>query len=120
MTARGSARASTTGRGEEQLLPQMRWPNSLQQGICCTVAPEETRSERCRTDPVIHSGANSPHRHHVEVSLVDRPRLLENRSAQGKLDAQDAAVPGPGTRELGAAGQELKKENEQQEIKCLF
>ena len=42
-------------------LPQVTWPNSLRWGTHCAVPPEETRSELCRTDPIIHLGANTPH-----------------------------------------------------------
>lgn len=66
---------------------QVTRPNSLQQGTHHTVLPEETRSEPCRTDPIIHLVQTPSHRHQVQVSLVGLPRLLENRSAWGKLHA---------------------------------
>jgi len=58
--ARGSGKAATAGRGEEQLLPQVLWANSLQQGTCCAIPPEKTRLEPCRTDPKAHLGADKP------------------------------------------------------------
>lgn len=100
MAAR-SGTASTPRRGKEQL-PQVPRPNSCQRGTCCALPPE-TRSEPCSTDPARRSAANTPQRQHTQVSLACLPRLLENRPAQGKRDAQDVAAPGS-----RSVGQELK------------
>lgn len=117
--AHGSRRASTARRGKEQLLPKVMQPSSLQRGTRCAVPPPETRPEPSRTDPIIRLGENIPHQHHTQVSLADSPRLLENRSAQGKLDAQDIAAPGSCAPGLGSVGQELKKKASSKEVPIL-
>lgn len=108
--------ASTPYRGEEQLLPRVPWPKSCQRGTCCALPPEETRSEPCSTepcstDPARRLAANTPQRHHTQVSLVHLPGLLENRLAPGKRDARNIAAPGS-----RSVGQELKQKMSSKKI----